>query len=87
MCTYKQFEGPVKDKGNAVAYFRGITYEECIEECNKNEKCQSLVWNLWRQKSNNRCYLKDKKLTGTELLAEQNSAFFSVYKSCSTGIE
>jgi hypothetical protein len=80
-CTFKKFGGPVQDKGGKVASKMGIDLDGCKELCNENNACQSLVY----QTKKKGCFLKDKKLIGTEQLVRKSSKFFSVRKICEKG--
>ena len=74
--------GPVKVKGNAVGIaVKGITLNDCKELCNANIACESFAYAAKKDT----CYLKDKKLTGTEALAEESTQYFSVRKTCQKG--
>ena len=85
-CTFEKFDGPVRDKGDAVGFKMGINLDECKQLCNDNNECQSFVYQIKKGKKPKKgCYLKDKELIGTEPLVKVNPNFFSVRKICKKG--
>ena len=77
-------EGPViKDnRGNPVGTHNDIAdFPSCGKICDKNEKCQSILFN----RKNKKCNLKDALLTGSEPIPKKNENMFSVFKTCQEG--
>ena len=77
-------EGPVgKDKrGNPVVTHSDVSdIKTCTNLCDKNEKCQSILFSS----KNKKCNLKDIHLTGSEPITKKNENMFSVYRTCKEG--
>ena len=70
----------VKEEGNDVGSQFGKSLDECKARCSGTNKCGSFAY----CPGNKGCYLKDKKLTGSEPTRSHNDCT-TYYRTCAAG--
>ena len=71
----------VIDEGNDVASFAGVSLKQCKRACTAYKLCHSFAFMPAPDQVNKNCYLKDKKLRGSEP-AKMFNDWETYYYSC-----
>ena len=77
----EMYKKVVIDEGNDVASFSGKSLKECKRACTDNKLCHSFAFVPAPDQDNKNCYLKDKKLRGSEP-TKYSKDWMTYYDSC-----
>ena len=78
--------GTAKDRGTFIKHFHASTSGECGAKCDSEDGCGSTVFCNFNGAIGINCYLRSKKLVGSEeLQSEVDGRCFSYYKKCTLG--
>ena len=82
-CAYENFDSTVKSDGNTLGTVHYSTVDQCKDHCNKKLSCKSFGY-CPREKSGT-CYLRDKKLSGSEETIKRDDGCYTVFLQCQDG--
>ena len=82
-CGYQKFDSTVKAEGNSLGTYHWSSLDRCKDHCSKTSSCESFGY-CPREKSGT-CYLRDKKLSGSEETIKRDDECYSVFIQCQDG--
>ena len=82
-CGFEYFDSTVKTEGNSLGTVNWSTLDQCKDKCNEKSFCESFGY-CPREKGGT-CYLRDKKLSGSEETKVRDDGCFSAFIQCQDG--